>query len=194
VLRIAAGLLAGFLLGVFARAWMRLISEDPEFSWNGTIFIVAAFTIFGLTQAIVAVGRQRARRRWTRAIVRAIGIIGMAPLFGGAGAFMIPTAVGGGLAFARRGWTPTARWICAGVAMLPVAVITIDLVDAFGFSLHTLLGFLGLVGLYGLVVWMARFTFAAPDGVRPWNRWLTLAITVTLCGALLLMTIGFAGG
>ena len=39
---LAAGLFGGFALGVIARAWMRLITEDPEFTWKGTIFIVGA--------------------------------------------------------------------------------------------------------------------------------------------------------
>jgi len=194
VARIGAGIAGGFLLGVVARAWMRLIAEDPGFSWNGTIFIVAAFTIFGLTQSIVAVAGPSARRRSTSAIVRAIGVIGIALLFSGAGALMIATVVCGGLAFARRRWTPAARLICGAVAMLPVALVTADLVGAFGLSLHALLGLIGLVGIYGFVVWMARFTFAARDRSRAWNGWLTLAIALVVCAALFVMTIGFAGG
>jgi hypothetical protein len=33
---------AGAALGVVARCWMRLITEDSEFTWSGTIFIVVA--------------------------------------------------------------------------------------------------------------------------------------------------------
>lgn len=40
---IAAGLFGGLALGVVARAWMRFISDGPEFTWSGTIFILAAF-------------------------------------------------------------------------------------------------------------------------------------------------------
>src|SRR5258706_4680088 len=83
---LAAGLFGGLALGVIARAWMRLISEDPQFTWNGTIFIIGGFTVFGFTQSLVAVVRRRPRRRWTLTIVRVIGIIGLLPLFIGAGA------------------------------------------------------------------------------------------------------------
>ncbi|HSP27497.1 MAG TPA: hypothetical protein VLN74_03025, partial [Ilumatobacteraceae bacterium] len=41
------GPFAGAALGVVARWWMRLISDDPEFTWSGTIFIVLAFTVMG---------------------------------------------------------------------------------------------------------------------------------------------------
>ena len=77
---------------------MRLIAEDPEFSWGGTIFIVLAFTIFGFTQSIVAVVRRRARRRWTLTVARVAGVIGFMPLFGRAGSIMMPTVVLGLLA------------------------------------------------------------------------------------------------
>ena len=56
---LAGGLLGGFALGVIARAWMRLISEDPRFTWHGTTSIVVGFTFFGLTQSIIAVARSR---------------------------------------------------------------------------------------------------------------------------------------
>ena len=46
-----AGLAGGLAWGVFARVWMRFISTDPQFTWNGTL-----------------VHRDRVRSRWTRAI------------------------------------------------------------------------------------------------------------------------------
>ena len=39
------GAVAGVLWGVVARAWMRLISADHEFSWGGTLAIVAIFAL-----------------------------------------------------------------------------------------------------------------------------------------------------
>ena len=47
------GLALGATLGLVARGWMRVASADPEFNWAGTVFIVAAFTVWGLAQAIV---------------------------------------------------------------------------------------------------------------------------------------------
>ena len=43
----AIGAFGGALLGVMARLWMRFISEDPEFTWNGTLFIIGGFATFG---------------------------------------------------------------------------------------------------------------------------------------------------
>ena len=83
---LALGLFGGAALGIAARAWMRLIADDPEFTWDGTIFIVMAFTIFGFTQSIVAAARRRTRRRWTLTVARVIGTVGLLPLFVGAGA------------------------------------------------------------------------------------------------------------
>ena len=40
-------MLVGVGLGVVLRIWMRLISDDPEFSWGGTIAIVTVFTLLG---------------------------------------------------------------------------------------------------------------------------------------------------
>lgn len=62
---LALGLLGGLALGVVARLWMRLIADDPAFTWNGTVFIVVGFMTFGMAQSIAAVARQRATRRWT---------------------------------------------------------------------------------------------------------------------------------
>jgi hypothetical protein len=161
---LALGGLGGFALGVLARAWMRLISEDPEFTWTGSIFIVAGFTIFGLAQSIVAIARGRVRRPWRLAVVRAIGAVAMLPLFVAAGAVMLPTVVGGGLAVARTEWRPITRILCIVVAAIPVLFVGHDLVDSFGWSLRTAAGLAGLVAIYATIIWASRFTFAAqPD-------------------------------
>jgi hypothetical protein len=191
LLIVATGLFGGAALGIIARAWMRLISEDPEFTWSGTIFIVGGFTVFGLTQSIVAVARQRARRRWTLTIVRVIGGIGLMPLFVGAGAVMLPTVVAGGLAKVRVEWHKVARWMCLLVALAPVLIVGSGLVDSFGWSLHAAVGFLGLIALYGTIVSATCFTFAAQaDGWRM-RRWVTITLFVLLGLLLLQFMVGF---
>ncbi len=164
---LAAGLFGGFALGAVARAWMRLISEDPEFTWFGTIFIVLAFTIFGFTQSIAFVARHKSRRRWTLAVARVIGAIAFLPLFAGAGAIMLPTVVGGGLALHRVRWHWVPRLICLVVAAGPVALVGSQLVGSFGWSLHTLAGFVVMLAIYGTVIAATRSTIAgrsAPAG------------------------------
>jgi hypothetical protein len=188
---LATGLFGGMALGVIARAWMRLISDDPQFTWSGTIFIVGGFTMFGLTQSLVAVARQRTRRRWTLTIVRVIGTIGLMPLFTGAGALMLPTVVAGGLAKVRVEWNKVARWMCVVLALAPVMIVGSGFVGSFGWSLHTLAGFLGMIALYATIVSATRFTFAAQaDGWRM-RRWVTITLFVLLGLLLLQFMVGF---
>ena len=54
--------LVGVGLGVVLRIWMRLISDDPEFSWSGTLAIVIVFTLLGVNAGLVAFGRGRGWR------------------------------------------------------------------------------------------------------------------------------------
>jgi hypothetical protein len=192
-LTLAAGLFGGFALGVIARAWMRLIAEDPEFTWSGTIFIVAAFTIFGLAQSIVAVVRRRARRRWTLTIARIGGAIGLMPLFVGAGAIMLPTVVGGGLALFRNDWRRVGRAICLLVALGPVALVGSQLVGSFGWSMHALVGFLSMLAIYGTIIAATRFSFEPqPDGWKLKRR-IKVPIFVAMGLVLTYALVGIVG-
>lgn len=191
ILMLAAGLFGGLTLGILARAWMRLISEDPEFTWNGTIFIVGGFTVFGFTQSVVAVARRRARRRWALTIIRVVGTIGLMPLFVAAGGLMLPTVVAGGLARARVEWNHVVRWICLSLAVVPILIVGSQLVDSFGWSLHAFVGFLAMVALYATIVSATRFTFTAQaDGWRI-KRWVTITLYVVLGLLVLQFTVGF---
>ena len=97
-------LFGGLVLGVLARAWMQFISEDPEFTWNGTRFIVSGFAVFGLTQSLVAVARGRVARRRTLTVVQGIATL---PLFVAAGAGDVPDG-------ARCGAGDRANEVAAG--------------------------------------------------------------------------------
>lgn len=190
--RLVFGLMGGLVLGATARAWMRLISTDPEFTWSGTLFIVNGFAIFGLTQAIVAVVRSRATRRWSTSIARVVGTIGLMPLFIGAGGLMMPTVVGGGLAAAHPEWRGRSRTIWSLVAAGPVLIVGRDLVDDFGVSLHSVAGFVTMLGIYATIIASTRFTLAAnPTGLRL-PRWMK-GILLTMLGLLFLFfTVGIA--
>jgi hypothetical protein len=190
-LMLAAGLFGGLTLGIIARAWMRLISDDPQFTWDGTIFIVGGFTMFGLTQSAVAVARRRTRRRWTLTIVRVVGIIGTMPLFIGAGSLMLPTVVAGGLAKARIEWNKIARWIALAVAAIPVVIVASQLVGSFGWSLHAAAGFVGLIALYSTIIGATRFTFTAQADGWHLKRWVTIVLFVLLGLLLLQLVAGF---
>ncbi len=45
-------LLFGLALGVISRVWMRLISNEPEFSCGGTVVVVGVFVLSGLGTGI----------------------------------------------------------------------------------------------------------------------------------------------
>jgi hypothetical protein len=156
---LALGLLTGFVLGVLARAWMRFISDDPEFTWSGTLFIVLGFTFFATVQAIVAVVRRRTLPSAGRAASRSFGAIGMLPLFGAAGMMMLPTVVAGGAARWHPGWRLWARLPLTVVALLPVGLVVTGLVDDFGWSAQTVLGGLALILLYAAIIEVAGPTF-----------------------------------
>jgi hypothetical protein len=189
---LAVGVAGGCALGVIARAWMRLISEDPEFTWQGTIFIVVGFTVFGLGQSFVAVARRRQRRRWKLTVVRMFGVIAMLPLFAAAGALMFPTVIGCGLAVARREWRTITRSLCLLLAVGPVGFVGHDLVDSFGWSLQTLAGFVLMLAIYATIIWATRFAFSAQrDGLRL-SRRTSAAITLAVIASVSVLVV--AGG
>lgn len=162
---LAAGLFGGCLLGIGARAWMRLISEDPEFTWGGTLFIVGGFTLFAFAQAVAALVRRRAGRRAWVVLARVFGVFAMLPLFVAAGAMMFPTVIGGGLAAARTTWPWAARCVLLVVAAIPVTFVGRMLVDSFGWSLHALAGFAVMLVVYAAIILATRCTFDAPARV-----------------------------
>lgn len=112
----AAGALLGAGWGVLARAWMRLVSTEPEFSWPGTLAVVGAAAILGAGVGLAAVGRRRRDGwRWLGLAV-APGMV----IFAGQGAPFLPAFVVGGILLRRH--HPLARLgalVCiAGPAVL----------------------------------------------------------------------------
>ncbi len=184
-IRLVQGAVGGAVLGVAARAWMRLVSDHPEFSWSGTLGIVIGFAVFGLLQGVAAIGRARLRRPWARRATRLVGVVGLLPLFVGAGGVMLPTVVGGGLALVRTDWPRRARALAGLVALVPVAFVTAPLVDEGGVALHTAAGATGLVGLYATIAAVARPNFAPPLVAHRALRWVAGV-------ALALLTVAFA--
>jgi hypothetical protein len=157
---LAFGFVGGLLLGVFARAWMRLIATQPEFTWSGSIGVVIGFAIFGLTQSVTRVTRQRSSRRIILALVRVVGVLGMLPLFVAAGAPTMPTVVVGGLALARSDWRRSVRLVLAAIAAGPIVFVTRNLIHDFGLSTQTIGGIVGLLTIYVAIVFTTRSTFA----------------------------------
>jgi hypothetical protein len=59
---LGVGLVAGFLGGVVARAWMRVVAKNPEFTWSGSLAITIGFMVFGVTQSGALAARQIATK------------------------------------------------------------------------------------------------------------------------------------
>jgi hypothetical protein len=122
-LRLAlAGAALGLGWGVTVRAWMRLISTDPEFSWSGTGYILGACTVIGLLLGAAEAGRRRGAMRWWRATGASALLLGV-----GAGIIVVPTALLGGLAAGRRRWHPAIRAVLALAAAAPAVLVARDM-------------------------------------------------------------------
>ena len=115
---IGTGLLLGLGWGVLARGWMRLVSEDPSFSWEGTLFILGLAGWFGVGLGVVAAARQRHGSGWWR-----LAVLPTLLLFAGPGMLFLPLVVLGGFAASGRG--PVVLRVLAGVvaAGAPVALL-----------------------------------------------------------------------
>src|SRR5689334_14985007 len=92
------GAALGAAWGVLARAWMRLVSTSPEFSWAGSLAIVALAAVFGAGVGLsTSARRSRGWRRWLRLAV----LPGMV-LFAGQGLPLLPAFALAGPLLARR--------------------------------------------------------------------------------------------
>ena len=89
----------GAAWGVAARAWMRLVSTSPEFSWSGTSMIVGVSAVFGMLVGLSWRARHATGwRRWFR-LLFVPGLI----LFAGQGLPLAPGFLVAGPLLRRRG-------------------------------------------------------------------------------------------
>lgn len=108
----------GLAWGVAARGWMRLLADDPEFSWSGTVFILILATVVWTGAGIVAATRSGGLI--ARRIGRVVGTILCLLLGFGQGMLLLPTALAGG---ALVGRSPSRRWVRRLLLALAVAPI-----------------------------------------------------------------------
>ncbi len=100
---------AGALWGVAVRAWMRVVTEHPEFSWEGTLYIVGASALVGLMAGLSIMATTRGWRLGP--VVRVLAVASCILLGVGAGIMMVPTIVLGGVALGSpRLDDLTLRW------------------------------------------------------------------------------------
>ena len=152
---------------------MRFISTDPQFTWNGTLFIVIGFGLAGLAQSAAFLGRRAHLRRPQMTALRVATFASLLPLGMAAGGPVFPTIVLAPLALTHTDWSRRTR-IRGGerVAMLPVLFVARILSDNLP-VVRTLVGLRWFLVIYAGIVWAAGFTLApqldgwrAPQAVR----------------------------
>ena len=176
----------GVLYGAAVRAWMRLVSDNPGFSWAGTLFIIGAFVIGFAMCGLVAGGRKRG---WQGLMVptRIAAVFLCLPCFTAAGAAMIPTIIPGAIAYARTDWPRGLRVAMGVVAALGTGVLLLNGPGELGWG-RLLLAF----GIYCALVLVEIRVFAEP--YRPTVARLPLyakivLVLLGLLAALLVVTM-----
>ena len=149
-------LVLGLALGVLARVWMRLISDNPEFSWGGTVGVICVFVLFALGTGISLMMSTGSRTK--DRIGRSVGLLFLLPLFGAAGAQMMPTVILGSLSLHRTTWKSWIRVLFGLLALvLPVRVVLDQLINKA--NPWSVLGMLMFMATYAAVVIMTAPIF-----------------------------------
>jgi hypothetical protein len=186
------GVLIGATTGVIARGWMRLITDDPEFSWAGTIFIVVAFTIAGVGHGIAWAARGTTVRRGWSTLARVGGAVLTLPLFVGAGSLMLPTVAAGSMARWRGDWVWPVRTLLAVIAAAAPLFVLVEVAD-HGVTARRLLGLLLFALTYASIIVSMRSIVAPVDDGWRMPRLVRIALVVSCVAGLLLIAVSVVG-
>jgi len=156
----AVGVVAGFVWGVVARGFMRLMTVAPEFTWSGTLYIVGTASVVGGLVAVVRQQRLAGRSWWWRLLGLPFIL-----MFAGAGIMLIPGVVGVVMLLDRR------RWLAVpGAALVGLTLYGVIVADLGGsLTARQWLGVAVMIGCLGVLGWAARELVRRwrPDAVAP---------------------------
>ncbi len=181
---VLAGAGLGLLWGGAMRAWMRFISTNPEFSWSGTSFILAAGAIAGSV-----LGWARHRRRaggvgWWRYSALSLGLLGAG------GAVMWPSVIAWGIAIGRRRPWWLVSTLLAGGAAVQYPVIDANILSNWRLgTVEWLVATAWYVPMLAVEAWAFSVAFAPAFVATParWKRVLLAAPLALVAGAAALV-------
>ena len=187
---IRAGAVLGLVWGVVVRGWMRFISAEPEFSWSGTIFILAATMLAGAVLGLARLRQQRGGQGWWR--LSLLIILGL----GAGGAVMWPTVIAWGIAFGRRRpWTVVASLAVVG-AVAQVPIVRESIVDDWRRgSAAAVVAVVVYIVMLAIEAWAFSVVFgrSAPGVTTPrWKR-TVIAIPMVAMSGFAALAVGIGG-
>ncbi len=187
---VIGGATLGLAWGVVMRAWMRFISTDPEFSWSGTFFILAATTLAGTVLGLARLRRRSGGEGWWR--LSLLALVGL----GAGGAVMWPTVIAWGLAFGRRRpWLLVVPLGLVGTAV-QVPIVRDSILDGWQRgSVAAVVAVVIYVAMLAIEAWAFSVVFApSAAGVvmKPWKR-TVLAVPMVMMAGFAVIAVGLAG-
>ena len=161
---VGAGL--GVVWGVGARVFMRLVTDNPGFSWAGTLFILALSALMGVGLGTVSAAKGAGARRWW--------LLALLPgllLLAGQGMPFIPAFLFGGLLFTRR------HLALRAVGALAVASGTAVLYSLMWINEETMLSMPMPKLVQGLVAFTLLSLALAAGASALWRPWAARGVT-----------------
>jgi hypothetical protein len=161
-----AGVAFGVAWGVVARVFMRLVADAPEFSWAGTLGILALAAWFGAFVGAASGALRAGRRGWWRLLALPAIL-----LFAGQGAPFLPGALVGAVALSRRGRPAVAVAVAAAAnAVVPFLLwwdLRLNEVTMLSAPYRAQVATLVLMPLLGLgLAWWSRGLFTTARARR----------------------------
>jgi hypothetical protein len=168
---VLGGLVFGVVWGIVFRLFMRLISDDPEFTVAGTAFILAYATLVWGLSGVQLAARERGWPWWCRLVpsVLVVGLLAFMTIFGPTMPLIVVPLW---LALSRGGWPVQVRLVLFGVGALAYAAswAVIIYFDPAFHPLSALHVFQGVTAVVAGTAVLVPVLFALAWAVEPVHR------------------------